>query len=880
MIINPKSNVLDRDFIDWDTIEYDPFKGKSYSPKYSGFEAFAMSALSGFQDGYTVNYLNTIKENINDYLDKKNNKEVLSVEQLEEMYGFQSNKPLSARVANNIFENKERRKYFEKELKAYADSGGSKVIPIIGMIGGTSLDVIPIVIGANLGALGASRVSFLNSNLGFKRAGTLGGGLFDSLEGALGSYNYQKRRVVTGEKESFSGEEVIGFGILAGGLGSLVGYNFSRPKINKDPYMQREGTGVRKSILKFPEEKAKALPGRTPIDDEVVTIGKKRRGLTKLEKISREIDFWRKDFEVNVRKGNVENALESDKKLEQLSSSLDEELWVIKKRKEYLNNQKKKEKKEKIFDLSKLDEKIKTLKFPEEKAKALKGLVEKERKNLIDFKRSERNLVGKDFEEILDIEKKIKKHQLVLEDTRKKIAFYKDDPEKKAMLDILKIGEKNALINIDYLVKDLKKLKAESSLTSEDKALDKIVSDVFRIDIEKSKALALRADEEFLNQRAEKRIALYTAKESLNPNPFSKTLDTFRNKFASTFEKFKDFKIRVHVSKDNSFIFKNIDNKLFDKIFKSALDDAIFPSPPKNPGRQFGYWSSGDLKNYMETLLDNAGIKHKIFKDYVEFGQYILNHPYLSKAFKKVEILNVAGFFTEKHHASGKLPKDIAQTLFFPIKGFGRDNVDDVIFDTFSVFLHESSHALTDALSKHFKIDIKRTIPSEIYNKENLRGALKKHIENPLVTDMKNKLFKEQGLSAYEDEIVADMVSDMVLKYFGFLGKLARGDNPYIKKNLNRVIKERGFIKGIGSSREYRLLEARIMEDLKPFIYRNANFLISLIENNPKFLKATKKADKEKRLKYIESLVILMSGGVLTEANKDSLGDFFDLERI
>ena len=304
MILDPKSNIMDDNYINFDEEAYDPYLGRSYSPKYSGAEAFAMSALAGFKDSYTANFMNTLKNKVNDFVDKRNKREVYSVEEMKENFGFNANKPLSKRVADSIFMGKQQREFVESELKAYTDSGGSKVIPFLGLHSWMVMDTIPLVIGANLAALGTARSAYLSKNLGFKTAGTLGGASFDFLEGAFGSFLDQKMKVFRGEQKEIDPSKVILTSLLAGSLGTLFGYNLKGRKKGDEGFEPEIHAASREKIKREKQVKMRfeseppniPLPKKLSDKAQALSDIEKRLGVQKFKNIDEEVESLNEDW--------------------------------------------------------------------------------------------------------------------------------------------------------------------------------------------------------------------------------------------------------------------------------------------------------------------------------------------------------------------------------------------------------------------------------------------------------------------------------------------------------------------------------------------------------------------------------------------------------
>ena len=105
-------------------------------------------------------------------------------------------------------------------------------------------------------------------------------------------------------------------------------------------------------------------------------------------------------------------------------------------------------------------------------------------------------------------------------------------------------------------------------------------------------------------------------------------------------------------------------------------------------------------------------------------------------------------------------------------------------------------------------------------------------------------------------------------------------NNLYIDSNLRRVYTRRGFnvASAFKSPPERKEVYRHIIKDLEPHIYRNVNFIISLIESNPKFFVPKDELTKKRVEKYIEALVILISGGAVTGQVKNNLGEFFGVK--
>ena len=158
---------------------------------------------------------------------------MLSSKELKENYGFVSDKPLSKRVADRMFDDKRKKDILNESLKTYAAQGGSKAVPIFGMIAGSSFDVASLVIGANLSATGFAASKTLRSYMGIKGSTLTGGAVFDSLEGFVGDYLYQKDEILRGDRDKINAYRVVGVGTMStvlGSLGSLAVFNRTRPK--------------------------------------------------------------------------------------------------------------------------------------------------------------------------------------------------------------------------------------------------------------------------------------------------------------------------------------------------------------------------------------------------------------------------------------------------------------------------------------------------------------------------------------------------------------------------------------------------------------------------------------------------------------------------
>ena len=108
-----------------------------------------------------------------------------------------------------------------------------------------------------------------------------------------------------------------------------------------------------------------------------------------------------------------------------------------------------------------------------------------------------------------------------------------------------------------------------------------------------------------------------------------------------------------------------------------------------------------------------------------------------------------------------------------------RDDTDDYINHSYQTAIHEFSHALGLKLNKIFRIDIDRTFPTKAYQEEfvskggfhTLTQSLRSDVlkESHILTDSLSRHLRT-GLTHAEDEVVADMTADIVLKYFGFKG--------------------------------------------------------------------------------------------------------------
>ena len=210
--------------IDYGVDEYDPFKGRSFGPQYTGAEAFALSAMNTYADGPLVNLVRWGQREVNTWLDKRRGEKILTPEELKESYGFNLKKGVSKRVADQMFSDNKRIKYYEDALSKYASQGGDRKIPLLGMLAGITPDIIPLAIGANVSAMGFASSKILKSYMGVKNSALLGGLTFDTAEGFLGNYFYQQEHIRQGRQDTYSKEESLVIGTMAGVLGGAFGY--------------------------------------------------------------------------------------------------------------------------------------------------------------------------------------------------------------------------------------------------------------------------------------------------------------------------------------------------------------------------------------------------------------------------------------------------------------------------------------------------------------------------------------------------------------------------------------------------------------------------------------------------------------------------------
>ena len=229
--------------IDYGVDEYDPFKGRSFGPQYTGAEAFALSAMNAYSDGPLVNLVRWGQREVNTWLDKRRGEKILTPEELKESYGFNLKKGVSKRVADQMFADNKRIKYYEDSLGKYVSQGGSRTLPILGMLAGVTPDIVPLVIGANVSAMGFASSKILKSYMGTKNASLLGGVTFDTLEGFMGNYFYQQEHIRQGRRDTYSKEENLVIGTGAGLLGGVFGYNvgnrLNRGSVNLGDFVEK-----------------------------------------------------------------------------------------------------------------------------------------------------------------------------------------------------------------------------------------------------------------------------------------------------------------------------------------------------------------------------------------------------------------------------------------------------------------------------------------------------------------------------------------------------------------------------------------------------------------------------------------------------------------
>ena len=221
MIINEKEPITSSKFIDYGVEERDFSQGKTYGPQYSGLEAFAMSAMSGFAGSYVVTLGDWAKREVNNYLDSQRGEEMLSPEQLKEEYGFESDKALSKNVAVDMFNNIKKKKQYQQALAQYSVEGGGKTAPLLGMGAGMLTDMIPLVLGANLSAIAFRSSKLVKNYMSANQAAVLGGATFDAIEGFASDYAFQKSEIITGEREEMNYLRTATIGTISAGLGSI-----------------------------------------------------------------------------------------------------------------------------------------------------------------------------------------------------------------------------------------------------------------------------------------------------------------------------------------------------------------------------------------------------------------------------------------------------------------------------------------------------------------------------------------------------------------------------------------------------------------------------------------------------------------------------------